>query len=115
MPLYKDGLIVDCEVCGKPTPMEQLHSFILTYAMPGPTYGAYQPSCIQHYGCCHEHAIMAAVNCLLDHVGEESHRFQKEERKQGERYNDSVLDSFHQIIRSDIERLLEEKNEHNLH
>lgn len=72
---YGDG--ATCEICGIDVAPENLHSFILTYAMPGkyqhPEDGravgitAYQCLNQQHVGCCHAHAVEAAITCLLHH------------------------------------------------
>lgn len=106
MPLYKDGLIIPCEICGQATPMEELCSFIYTYAMPGPGKSGYQPTCQQHYACSHEHAILALLRCVLSHNEEKSHLFVKKQTTDHQPFISPLLN---QLI-LDLDTLMEDQH-----
>lgn len=57
-----------CEVCGKLVPFEEMYSLSICYNMPGPAYPSYHCPNLQHFGCCHDHAAIAVIACLLEHM-----------------------------------------------
>jgi hypothetical protein len=57
-----------CEICDKIVPLNDMHSLAVVYRMPGPGSTAYQCPNEQHFGCCHEHAVLAALACLTSHI-----------------------------------------------
>lgn len=75
-PFDYDSVPMQCEVCGKAQPRGAMRSIALVYAMPGgglpgymcpdretsPLLGA------QHVGCCYEHAMLAMLLCLFEHM-----------------------------------------------
>ena len=67
-----------CEVCGKSTPLAQAHSMSVSYNMPGQdakgvTYPAYQCPNLNHFACSHEHAVLAALMCIFEHIDQGNH------------------------------------------
>lgn len=72
-PLNITGDPIACEICGLVTPLAQVHSLSITYCMPGQdssgnSLPAYQCPALQHYACTHEHAVIAALACLFEHI-----------------------------------------------
>jgi hypothetical protein len=64
--------LVECEIagCAKTMPVGDSYSFIGGIATTGPSH---IPPFVcgeaeQHFGCCIEHALLAYVLCLRDHV-----------------------------------------------
>lgn len=69
---------VSCDVCGTVKPLKYMKSFMLGYAMPGLReehwgYGAYGCPDEQHFGCTMEHAMLATLCCLFEHILEGEH------------------------------------------
>lgn len=63
--------LVECEIvgCAKLMPLGDSYSFIGGIATTGPTHIApFVCDNEQHFGCCIEHALLAYVLCLRDHV-----------------------------------------------
>lgn len=93
MPLYRDGLIINCEVCNTPTPMEELHSFSYSYALPGLGKESAAPGCEQHYTCCHEHAMMAHIYCLFKHADKNlNYNHNRDNLPEGRRFSNDLLE-----------------------
>jgi hypothetical protein len=74
-----------CDICGVVRPLKYMKSIKWGYAMPGlrvdhPTqpqgYGAYQCPDEQHYGCTRDHAVLAMLACLFEHMDECEHEDQ---------------------------------------
>lgn len=57
-----------CEMCGTVTTAANTHSIKMVYAMPGAGTTAYQCVDEQHYACCEEHALLAALACYFAHI-----------------------------------------------
>jgi len=75
---------VPCDMCGKIQPLKYMKSIMVGYAMPGLRtedwgYGAYACPNEQHFGCTHEHAMLAALCCLYEHILEGEHEAKGEE------------------------------------
>jgi len=64
---------IACEVCQRLMPFLELKSIALIYARPGGECQMFQCSSHQHYGCCHEHAMIAALICLFEHIDSGPH------------------------------------------
>lgn len=66
------AVLVDCEIagCDKQMPIGDSYSFIGGIATTGPTHITpfVCSEAEQHFGCCIEHALLAYVLCLRDHV-----------------------------------------------
>lgn len=65
---------VKCEECGTSIPFEKAYSMAAVYRMPGlhpekqhPLL-PYQCELMQHFGCSHEHAFLALIRCLFEHI-----------------------------------------------
>lgn len=74
---YRDNDVVACEICGTEKKFSEMKSLTAMYRMPGdhPSIpGAKRPGWIgcatdlQHFGCCHEHALLAHLHCLFEHI-----------------------------------------------
>lgn len=66
-----------CEVCGTVRPLKNMHSIAWGYRMPGliidhPTrphgYAAFQCPDEQHFGCTRDHAVLAMLACMFEHM-----------------------------------------------
>jgi hypothetical protein len=78
--------IIACEICGKEDMVMHMLSIAATYRMPGKNadlapakLSAFQCPHIQHFGCCHEHALLALFHCLFEHIHYGPHESQGEE------------------------------------
>lgn len=73
------SLNIHCEFCGTVKPLGLMNSFLVSYAMPGspitPSYGC---PVEQHYGCSHEHALLATIRCMLTCLEEGEHTGKKD-------------------------------------
>jgi hypothetical protein len=73
--------LIACEICGTQRPFRDMNSIAVGYRFPGKVdqghrqvwLQAYQCPDEQHYGCCHEHAMLAAIACLVLHIHEGPH------------------------------------------
>lgn len=71
-----------CEVCGIIKPLREMKSVAAVYRMPGYDHDAqiglspFQCEDRQHYGCTHEHALLALLFCLFEHIHEGPHEAQ---------------------------------------
>jgi hypothetical protein len=68
-----------CEICGEVKPLRDMLSIGAVYRMPGfdhylqlglPPFGCPDK---QHFGCCHDHALLAMIYCLFEHLHEGPH------------------------------------------
>lgn len=65
---------VRCEICGEEKPLREMFSMATVYRMPGfdkyimVGLASYQCQDKQHFGCCHEHALLAMFYCLFEHI-----------------------------------------------
>lgn len=57
-----------CEVCGVVKQLKDMYSMAAVYRMPGLGKKAYQCEATQHFGCSHEHAVIAILECLFEHI-----------------------------------------------
>ena len=57
-----------CEICGTSVPLANTHSIAIDYRMPGLGVQTYQCKNEQHFADTHEHAVLAAIACLLSHI-----------------------------------------------
>lgn len=57
-----------CEICGKSVLLANVFSIKAVYALPSGTNTAFQCANEQHYACSHEHAVLALVGCLFEHL-----------------------------------------------
>jgi hypothetical protein len=73
--------IISCEVCGDEREFRDMNSMACVYRMPGKVdhghrierKASYQCPQIQHYGCCHDHAMLALLQCMFYHIHEGPH------------------------------------------
>lgn len=73
--------LIACEICGTQRPFRDMNSIAVGYRFPGKVdeghrqvwLPAFQCGDEQHYGCCHEHAMLAALACLVLHIHEGPH------------------------------------------
>ena|ERR1044071_8912009 len=68
-----------CEICGEIKPLREMLSLGTVYRMPGFNHARQQGlapfGCPdkQHFGCCHDHALLAMIYCLFEHLHEGPH------------------------------------------
>jgi len=81
MRLDPSTITVSCEApgCTASKPLGDMCSMAVVYRMPGPGTSPYQCPDEQHYGCCHEHAILALLKCLVTDIEAGQHVDPKEE------------------------------------
>lgn len=64
-------ILVSCEApgCDKQFDLDASHSFVIVYATTG-VQGVVAQQCPaeQHFGCCQDHAKVAALQCLEEHL-----------------------------------------------
>lgn len=71
--------LIECEICGVEKPLRDMKSMGVVYRMPGYDYemnrGLQPFGCPdrQHFGCTHEHAMLAQIYCLFEHMHEGPH------------------------------------------
>lgn len=67
--------VLDCEAegCGKQIALADACSMAIIYRMPGRGKSPYQCIHEQHFGCSHEHAVLALLQCLFDHIESGDH------------------------------------------
>lgn len=63
--------MLSCELCNKNIPYSEAHSLSISHNRPGKGYASYQ--CVAHIGCCHEHALLAVLACLFEHIEQGNH------------------------------------------
>jgi hypothetical protein len=74
-----------CEICGCVRPKREMKSMAVVYRMPGydhaaqTGYASFQCDDKQHWGCTHEHALLAMLFCIFEHIHEGPHEAQGEE------------------------------------
>lgn len=63
-------VLITCEApgCSKQIALANACSMAVVYRMPGFGHAPYQCGDEQHFGCCHEHAILALLSCLFSHI-----------------------------------------------
>lgn len=61
----------DCDVI---QPLSQMFSMAVVYRMPGYNVPPYQCENEQHFGCTHEHAMIALLKCLFTHIEDGEHQ-----------------------------------------
>lgn len=79
--------LIACETCGELRPFRDMNSLACVYRMPGlvdhgsrqERKASYQCPDIQHFGCCHEHAMLALLQCMFFHIHEGPHNDQGKE------------------------------------
>lgn len=71
----REGDVIACEICGALMKFEDALSLSIAYRMPGKlrqdesaSYPAFQCKDWQHFGCCHEHALLAVLHCTFEHI-----------------------------------------------
>jgi len=71
----REGDVISCVICGEPVKFEDALSMSAAYRMPGKrredesaSYAAFQCDDWQHFGCCHEHALLALLHCVFEHI-----------------------------------------------
>jgi hypothetical protein len=68
-----------CEICGEVKPLREMFSMATVYRMTGYAEDIqvglppYQCPDKQHFGCTHEHALLAMLYCLFEHIHEGPH------------------------------------------
>lgn len=100
---------IACEVCGQKRQFRDMNSMACVYRMPGMVdnghrverKASYQCPDIQHFGCCHDHAMLACLQCMFYHIHEGPHH------KQGQEHEDELLLQ----IRGLLEELVREEAE----
>lgn len=71
--------LIRCEICGEEKPLREMFSMAALYRMPGFNkeigvgLASYQCPDKQHFGCSHEHALLAMLYCLFEHIHEGPH------------------------------------------
>lgn len=99
--------LVACEICAEKRQFRDMNSMACVYRMPGTVdhghrierKASYQCPDIQHFGCCHDHAMLACLQCMFYHIHEGPHH------KQGEDHEDELLLK----IRALLEELIHEE------
>lgn len=68
--LDSSQLLIACEApgCTNSVPVSEVYSLAAVYRMPGPNVPAFQCPEEQHFGCSHEHAKWAMLECLMNHI-----------------------------------------------
>ena len=66
---------IQCEApgCLSVAPLGNMYSMAIIYRMPGPGKAPYQCPNEQHYGCTHDHAVLAMLGCLRAHIASGDH------------------------------------------
>lgn len=84
MQLDPSAIEVFCDApgCSTKKPLGEMCSMAIVYRMPGPGTSPYQCPLEQHYGCCHEHAMLAMLVCLVRDIEAGPHVDPKEEKYQ---------------------------------
>lgn len=84
MQLDPSTIEIPCEApgCSTKKTLGEMCSMAVVYRMPGPGTAPYQCPVEQHYGCCHEHAILALLKCLVTDIEAGVHVEPKEEKYQ---------------------------------
>lgn len=98
-----------CEVCGIIKPLREMKSMAAVYRMPGYDHNTqvgllpYQCDDKQHFGCTHEHALLAMMYCLFEHIHEGPHE------EQGVELQHEVLVDIKNILDAYLQKI---QNEH---
>lgn len=107
--------LTTCEFCGEVKPLREMHSLKWVYAMPGynkeATVGQRPFQCAddQHFGCCHEHAFLALIICLFEHMDDSGSYNGK-----GEDLQHPILAELKAKVKADLAELEQEEwNESN--
>lgn len=66
--ITQDKQPLTCEVCGGATDSSVAFSIYVYYPMPGAGQPGQQCTVNQHFYCCHAHAVLGTVTCLLHHI-----------------------------------------------
>lgn len=76
---------ISCEICSKEDALQHMLSIAAIYRMPGSNANlkpaklpSFQCPHIQHFGCTHEHALLALMHCLVEHIHFGPHESQGE-------------------------------------
>lgn len=67
-PHIPTGATISCEVCGKVVNTADARSFSINYCTPGQGFNGTQCPSWQHFCCTHEHAVIAAIACMFEHI-----------------------------------------------
>ena len=67
-PHVPTGATIACEVCGKVVNTVDARSFSVQYCTPGQGFTGQQCPAWQHWACTHEHAVIATIACLFEHI-----------------------------------------------
>lgn len=96
---YRETDIISCEICGKTDELQHMLSIASVYRMPGSSASlkpaklpSFQCPHIQHFGCTHEHALLADMHCLIEHLHYGPHE------SQGETFTNDKLQRIEDIL-----------------
>lgn len=71
IPVVLDTQTFTCEVCGTVTDPAHTFCIYVEYPMPGPLIHGQRCQCVQHFTCSHQHAVIAAISCIIFHLHED--------------------------------------------
>ena len=59
-----------CELpgCHERNALGNMYCMVANYALAGPMHGAFQCPERQHLACCHEHAMLLCMHCMIEHM-----------------------------------------------